>query len=182
MPAAPDFPTLYDFSTAIETAFQELLASLSVPAFIQRQQSTIDPETGAQVDLPEERVDIQLTMGSWTGRWGVTNQPNTLWGQPLLAHSAWNYTLRFNCLSNRICTDPGRIAAMAAQIRLLIGILLGGQITDSAILPYHALVSINEQTDTPQVSVEDDQDICRLVFTGELVIRSDAWPLYPPVV
>ncbi len=170
---APDLRTIFDIAPAVEGACKSLFAEQqpAIFGFCQREfdQAGINADTGqaTRVELPAERVDIQLTLGQWTGRWAVDSAG-------AFYHGAWNYTLRFDVRTDAYPDDPHAHDRMVSTIRALMQVGAGNFGNDR--LPYHCLVTIDEQSAAPSISVEDDQDISPMLFTGILSIRSGAIP------
>ena len=47
----------------------------------------------------------------------------------------------------------------------------------AALLPYHQIMDIREETSTPQFAPEDNVDMTEIIFSGNLQVRDSAWPL-----
>lgn len=170
---APDIPTLFDVATAVETAVKSLLAQQDPPivAFMQRECDVPSPDDPAErVPLPSERVDIQFTLGAWTGHWAVDRAGK-------LRHGAWAYTLQLNVSTDAQPTDPAAHGRRVGLLRALFQSPSFDELLGEDVLPFHCLASCDHQTAAPQVNIEQDTDVSPLVFTGVVSIRSGVWPL-----
>jgi hypothetical protein len=155
---APDLATLQLIQPEVDLALQPRLDPI-LQAFTQRQAD----------DLPGNRVDIMMTVGQWTGRWGVRTNG-------ILAHSAWRYNLTLAVSTKRAAADDPPAADIHGPAVAQIRAACIAAAADPAFLRYHTLVELNEQIGTERVVTEDDLDCSAIVFTGQVVIREDAWP------
>lgn len=154
---APDYVTIFDLETAIEGACKKVLAGYDIPGFCQFEIE----------DLPPERVDIQLTVGSETGHRGEVSPG-------IFTPDAWNCVLKFTPFTKRLRGKDGLAREFRGRIRAMMQYFMGHFGPD--VLPYHVLTSIVHRGADPQVNVDDDLDLCAITYDLKVSVRHGAWP------
>ena len=160
MPTAPDLATILDVPTGIENALQQAINALpiGVSAFVQRQ----------SVNLPKERVDIQFTLGEWSGHIQRDKA-----GQ--LRRAGWKYTLVLEISSKRD-PDDGDFNRHAAIRGAVLAMMQTGATFGPDVFPYHVLSSVIESGITPSLSEKEAHDVSQIHYHGLVSVRSAAWP------
>lgn len=158
MPAAPDYETIYDLEGAIEPACKTVLEAFGCFAFCQFEDA----------DLPAERVDIQLRVGT------QREHKSKIAGGVNWVRDSWNATLVFEIGTKRQRGIPGAHGRMRARVRMACEYFQDRFTAE--LLPYHNLVSITQQETDPQVREEDDLDISALHYSVVIGVRTGAWP------
>src|SRR4051794_1701883 len=130
---APDFETLYDVESAVESAFKAVLTANGLPAFMQR-------ESG---NLPAARVDVQCQLGGELGNHRAFNNA----GEPMA--DVWQGTIRLLVTTPRFNKDgsdnptpfdPAAHGRMRGKLRYLLQMILDS--FDQGVLPYHIIVKL----------------------------------------
>ncbi len=155
---APDYETIFDVETAVETAFQTVLQSVwDIPTYRQT----------SDVKLPIPRVDVQLQLGADHGHFGRTSD-----GQ--LIRDAWHGTLLLDIVTKRRRGVANLHGRSRARVRHAVQYSSGRFGTD--VLPYHVLTSILDAGSDPTVDTGDDCDVSTLTFSVVISVRPGAWP------
>jgi hypothetical protein len=157
--AAPDFTTLYDFETQMDSAWSAYLIAQGLSAPKQR---------GAAV-LATPRVEVKFTTGAATGS---MHPFVTAEYKPRPDRFAGSLLLRV--VTNRTKNDSSHSTQRGA-VRGYVADFLRVQTTDN--LPYLWIFDIMDGGTTESTNDEDSADISDLTFNIKFGIRSDAWPV-----
>jgi hypothetical protein len=172
---ADEYDQIYDQETYVEEACKKVFAGCGAPMFGQ----------GDADDLPEEHVDVVFKLGAETGHRGMVKRPSDLLPKGQWARDAWNFSLEFTIYTKRMKAgadgQPVKVAksvhrGIKATIRM--GMEYFANLFTEAVLPYHTLTSIETQSADPTIILEDVLDVTVLIFSGELSVRTGAWPEY----
>jgi len=155
--SAPDLQTLYTVEPAVELAWKSVLAEAGIDAYTQREIE----------NLPIPRVDVQCTLGDFTGHRGEV-QPG------VFTLDAWNASITLEVVTKRVEDQPTLHAENVAKVRGAAS-YYANKFTE-AVLPYHTLTYIQENGTTPQVGSDDDTDRSTITFSAIICIRTNAWP------
>lgn len=161
--SAPDFQTLYDFESQMEGAAQAILAaalaSLGVPVFVTRDQSTKDTP----------RVEVEFSVGAagrqrkGTGTGATYREvPNSFQG----------------LLRARVVTTRPANHDVHGQIRGLVRYTLSATpcVLNGGTLPYLGVLEMLPSGSSPRILDEKEQDITELDYALTFCIQNDAWP------
>ena len=155
--SAPDFKTVYQFETAIETAVKNLLAANGLASVQQR---------GA-ANLTTPRAAVLLQVGRANGQ--MFKAPG--WNNTRPAQ--WNGSLQISIATNRTRNDSSHDV-----YRGTIRDLLYNWRTNftAANLPYHQFVDCFESGTTAATDAGNNEDVSSILFEITFGIRPDAWP------
>lgn len=157
---APDYESLYDFETQIETAFAELL----------EEKTTISSHGQRSEDnLPVPRYEFQATTGAATGHYGKAKDG-------LVYPDAFECVLRCRHVTSRrndfsLHDHRRNVSALRRWMYRF-----ETQITSDR-LPYLTIDSILETGSTQGVDPDNELDITDISFAVAFAIRPNAWPL-----
>lgn len=163
---APDLATIFAVADAIHPRLKLRLTPIL---------ATYTPrETGD--DLPSARIDCAFIQGAWAKHWGLDRAGE-------LHHNVWEYRLSLEVATARPALEgqppppDSHWLDLHAKMRARIHAEILAAAKDPAFLPWHCLASCDEAGFDATVVTTDACDISKLVFTGLVSIRSDAWPL-----
>ncbi|MDB6172027.1 MAG: hypothetical protein JWL59_1338 [Chthoniobacteraceae bacterium] len=155
---APDYETIFDVETAIETAFADVLVRVwGIPTFRQ----------GQDVRLPIPRVDVQLQLGQDQGHFGLTQDGK-------LIRDAWHGRLIIDIVTKRVGGMPNLHGKSRARVRHAVQYSSARFGEDE--LPYHVLSSIKDGGTDPTCDTGDDCDVSSLTYDVIISVRTNAWP------
>lgn len=166
MPAA-DYPTLYDFETQLETAWDTVFEAASLTTYTQQ----------ASTDKTGPYVTVQATVGE-AGRKYQTVSDNEIKGNIL-----FGFTLEVQVVSNRTGTDAAANLAAHKTARGKVRHLLerwpaqctGGSNINSQ-LSYIAIADMARSGGSRGVDEGRNFDITTETYSGQFQIKPDAWP------
>ena len=159
--SAPDFPTVYEFETRIETAIVNALFAENVIAKASRDNNVIDA-----TELPF--VAVQLAVGGTTGHYA----PNV---QSYDRPDRWNGVVSLTVRTNRTVEQSTPQHQSTLSIIRSVMYAIPHTLT-SAELPYHEIHTVDETGTVVQVIENADHDVSVISFAITFGIRPDAWP------
>lgn len=157
---APDFATLFDPETPVETACVAIMQADGKQCF---------PARSLQKDIPTPRTEVELQLGRVTGHRALP----IINGQPQGILDAWDAVLIWRSITARN-KDAQFHAANRADLRVRMQIFQGQ--LNAVNLPYHVVTSILEAGTHPSIENGLGLDISEIHFNCIVGIRSNAWP------
>lgn len=155
--SAPDYATLYNVEDAVEDACAAIWTARATgtPAFVWRDLA----------DLPGQRIDLMLEIGP------AFNE----------RENAWTAQLHVRCWSRRDATGRSVNGALRGAVRDCFRRVPAGAVCHpeftAALLPYHIINRMAAAGTSPQIMVEEDQDMSELHFDMVISVRDGAFPV-----
>lgn len=156
---APDLKTLLSFSSQLDAAFVAAIdpsVSLSVFPYF------------TDADLPDERIDLRVTVQQATGPQGTTQLFDYYPGK--IAPSAYNAEAQIAAITHR---KNSISATIEGEIQAAI-LLKAGELNDK--LDYLQVLTMDYQR-TSRGKTEGDLDLTEIVYNFKFCIKPSAWPL-----
>ncbi len=163
---APDLPTLYDFETQIESAFQSVLQAALLTASIVCQ--VIITRDSAIDDTP--RIELQCTVGAplsqrrGTGTIGVNYREIPI---------AFGFKLSATVITTRP-TNDNEHGAIRGLTRFNLS--AAANVITARNLPYLQILEMLPAGSPPAILDEKQQDKSLLEYDGWFAIQNSAWP------
>lgn len=164
MSAAPDFPTLYQFESALEKGFEDWLNN-------QAELKARGSAKPAEFQKDRPRVEAFVTIGTPVG-----SPPHFIVtaADGLRRENGWHATVHLGCITD---TDAALQQAYAAAVREIMSRAdqtLGDSGTD--LLPYHEISSCFSNGSTRENDATKGYYLTHLTYDFIFAIRPEAWP------
>lgn len=157
---APDYETVLDVETAVETAAATVLSSVPY-SFV----TTATQKSNAKRLYP--RADVQFALGAEQGHRGEFSPGR-------FTADAWFGALTITISTARPSNGGMSHAVMRAKARLATRYFTDQFNAD--ILPYHVLTMIKDAGTELAIDADTDTDSSRIHFECAVSVRAGAWP------